>query len=149
MQVRDKGVWLASHKDACKHGKPGIVPSMFPSGQAHVDTSDSDQKLTDEVVEPSDVLVSEISSLPLERCMRIVPHDQNTGAFFVAVLQKLSPLPGDLKIYSIDLELWLQVVISTHFTHNRMCFNSYGSSNQRNEKRVNWVESLPKFFFCS
>lgn len=25
---------------------------------------------------------------PLNRCMRIVPHDQDTGAFFVAVLQK-------------------------------------------------------------
>lgn len=96
-KVRDKGVWLASHKDACKHGRPGIVPSMFPSGQVHVDTPDSDQKIAaGEIVEegePADVLVSEVSSLPLERCMRIVPHDQDTGAFFIAVLQKIAPLP--------------------------------------------------------
>ncbi|KAJ9170386.1 hypothetical protein P3X46_018498 [Hevea brasiliensis] len=28
-----------------------------------------------------------------ERCMRIVPHDQNSGAFFIAILHKLSSLP--------------------------------------------------------
>ncbi|CAN6479939.1 unnamed protein product [Victoria cruziana] len=33
---------------------------------------------------------NEISNLPLERCMRILPHDQNGGAFFIAVLQKTS-----------------------------------------------------------
>jgi len=37
--------------------------------------------------------VEEVSDFPLEHCMRIVPHDQNTGAFFIAVLQKVSPLP--------------------------------------------------------
>ncbi|KDO17269.1 hypothetical protein SPRG_21894, partial [Saprolegnia parasitica CBS 223.65] len=31
---------------------------------------------------------------PLERCMRFVPHDQNTGGFFVAVLMKTADLPG-------------------------------------------------------
>ncbi|XP_071692152.1 uncharacterized protein [Rutidosis leptorrhynchoides] len=107
-KVRDKGVWLASHKDACKNGRPGIVPSMFPSGQVHIDTSGSYRKIIDgevceddnngdDEVEPTgdeaNVLVNEVSSLPLERCMRIVPHDQNTGAFFIAVLHKLSPLP--------------------------------------------------------
>lgn len=30
--------------------------------------------------------------LPLERCMRFLPHHQNTGGFFVAVLQKVSPI---------------------------------------------------------
>uniref|UniRef100_A0ACD5Y0S6 Uncharacterized protein n=1 Tax=Avena sativa TaxID=4498 RepID=A0ACD5Y0S6_AVESA len=35
---------------------------------------------------------TEHSSLPLHRCMRIVPHDQNSGGFFIAVFQKLSPL---------------------------------------------------------
>ncbi|KAG0476257.1 hypothetical protein HPP92_013098 [Vanilla planifolia] len=33
---------------------------------------------------------AKISSFPLERCMRILPHDQNSGAFFIAVLQKVS-----------------------------------------------------------
>ncbi|KAI7738003.1 hypothetical protein M8C21_011343 [Ambrosia artemisiifolia] len=112
-KVRDKGVWLASHKDACKHGRSGIVPSMFPSGQAHLETSaDSNEKPTTitgaEIIEDensnngdvaaaaaaaADVLVPEVSSLPLARCMRFVPHDQNTGAFFVAVFHKISQLP--------------------------------------------------------
>ncbi|XP_049937076.1 uncharacterized protein LOC126410661 [Nymphaea colorata] len=30
----------------------------------------------------------EVSNFPLERCMRILPHDQNGGAFSIAVLQK-------------------------------------------------------------
>lgn len=32
------------------------------------------------------------SNFPLHRCMRIVPHDQNSGAFFIAVLHKVAPL---------------------------------------------------------
>ncbi|KAM0899086.1 hypothetical protein ACQ4PT_021521 [Festuca glaucescens] len=32
------------------------------------------------------------SKSPLSRCMRIVPHDQDGGAFFIAVIHKLSPL---------------------------------------------------------
>lgn len=40
----------------------------------------------------------EFSCLPLEHCMRILPHDQNSGAFFIAVLHKLSPLPGNCYI---------------------------------------------------
>ncbi|KAL8265684.1 hypothetical protein R6Q59_003028 [Mikania micrantha] len=108
-KVLDKGMWLASHKDACKHGRKGIVPSMFPSGQAHLDTSDDSHEkptmITDEEIledgisnngnvdGAADVLVREVSSLPLERCMRFVPHDQNTGAFFIAVFHKKSDLP--------------------------------------------------------
>lgn len=39
----------------------------------------------------------EVSSLPLERCMRILPQDQDTGGFFIAVFRKNSPFKG---IYS-------------------------------------------------
>jgi multisite-specific tRNA:(cytosine-C5)-methyltransferase len=39
---------------------------------------------------------TEHSDYPLHRCMRIVPHDQNSGAFFIAVLHKLSPLNGNI-----------------------------------------------------
>ncbi|XP_042485041.1 RNA cytosine-C(5)-methyltransferase NSUN2-like isoform X2 [Macadamia integrifolia] len=46
---------------------------------------------------PTVVSDDEVSSLPLERCMRILPHDQNTGAFFIAVFHKLSPLPATLE----------------------------------------------------
>ncbi|PKA65867.1 multisite-specific tRNA:(cytosine-C5)-methyltransferase [Apostasia shenzhenica] len=33
-----------------------------------------------------------LTEIPLERCMRILPHDQNSGAFFIAVLHKISSL---------------------------------------------------------
>ncbi|OMO73060.1 Bacterial Fmu (Sun)/eukaryotic nucleolar NOL1/Nop2p [Corchorus olitorius] len=106
-KVRDKGVWLASFKDVRKLGRNGIAASMFPSGRNYVDSTDNIQKNengenvnSENGVQPenpnssTDNLEEEVSDLPLERCMRIVPHDQNTGAFFIAVLHKVSPLPA-------------------------------------------------------
>ena len=29
----------------------------------------------------------------LARCIRLLPHDQNTGGFFIALLKKVAPLP--------------------------------------------------------
>ncbi|XP_014478444.1 PREDICTED: tRNA (cytosine(34)-C(5))-methyltransferase isoform X2 [Dinoponera quadriceps] len=37
----------------------------------------------------------EASKFHLERCMRILPHHQDTGGFFVAVLEKVKPLPWE------------------------------------------------------
>ncbi|XP_077404450.1 RNA cytosine C(5)-methyltransferase NSUN2 [Vanacampus margaritifer] len=34
-----------------------------------------------------------LAGMHLERCMRILPHHQNTGGFFVAVLVKKAPMP--------------------------------------------------------
>ncbi|XP_057492703.1 uncharacterized protein LOC130778213 isoform X2 [Actinidia eriantha] len=112
-KVRDKGSWLASYKDVSKFRTAGIIPSMFPSGKNYVDNADKNHgtvlgQKQDDVgdgnsangFEPKNNpealtydLDEEVSTFPLERCMRIVPHDQNTGAFFIAVLAKLSPLP--------------------------------------------------------
>ncbi|KAK4840171.1 hypothetical protein QYF36_001490 [Acer negundo] len=105
-KVRDKGVWLTSYKNVPKYRRTGIVPSMFPSGRTHTDPTDNGHKPEDVTAssedgtkpmvddftscDDSDV---EVSDLPLERCMRLVPHDQNSGAFFVAVLKKISSLP--------------------------------------------------------
>ncbi|XP_076173913.1 tRNA (cytosine(34)-C(5))-methyltransferase Nsun2 [Ptiloglossa arizonensis] len=36
------------------------------------------------------------SKFHFERCMRILPHHQDTGGFFVAVLEKVKPLPWEL-----------------------------------------------------
>ncbi|XP_034256259.1 tRNA (cytosine(34)-C(5))-methyltransferase [Thrips palmi] len=38
----------------------------------------------------------------LERCIRILPHMQNTGGFFVAALHKLKPLPSEAKPKVVD-----------------------------------------------
>jgi len=87
---------------------------MFPSGKSYhelvdgnldVDMGNNVDKGVDGNFEDSSQAVGnpvthefteEVSELQLEHCMRIVPHDQNTGAFFVAVMQKVSPLPGNL-----------------------------------------------------
>ncbi|CAG8523823.1 6684_t:CDS:2, partial [Dentiscutata heterogama] len=42
---------------------------------------------------------ADVGKLNLERCMRIYPHFQDTGAFFIAVLQKTGPITD---ISSID-----------------------------------------------
>jgi multisite-specific tRNA:(cytosine-C5)-methyltransferase len=34
--------------------------------------------------------------LPLERCMRLLPHHDDTGGFFVAVFEKKAPMPASL-----------------------------------------------------
>ena len=57
---------------------------------------DALQSSEDAVISASEV-DEEVSSFPLERCMRIVPHDQNGGAFFIAVFHKRSDLPGAFK----------------------------------------------------
>ncbi|XP_077274417.1 tRNA (cytosine(34)-C(5))-methyltransferase Nsun2 isoform X2 [Temnothorax americanus] len=38
---------------------------------------------------------NEVSKFHLERCMRILPHHQDTGGFFVAVLEKVKSLPWE------------------------------------------------------
>ncbi|XP_071567264.1 tRNA (cytosine(34)-C(5))-methyltransferase isoform X2 [Temnothorax nylanderi] len=40
---------------------------------------------------------NEVSKFHLERCMRILPHHQDTGGFFVAVLEKVKSLPWEDK----------------------------------------------------
>lgn len=42
--------------------------------------------ITDSMNSPSDV---EIAQFHLDYCLRIMPHDQNTGGFFIALLEKL------------------------------------------------------------
>ncbi|KAF2292978.1 hypothetical protein GH714_034525 [Hevea brasiliensis] len=104
-KVRDKGIWLSSYKDVSKFCRFGILRSMFPSGTSCVAPADGDYKqenganvnsedepMADPMTSTED-LNEEVSDLPLESCMRIVPHDQNSGAFFIAILHKLSPLP--------------------------------------------------------
>ncbi|XP_028755187.1 tRNA (cytosine(34)-C(5))-methyltransferase isoform X1 [Neltuma alba] len=111
-KVRDRGVWLCSYKDVPMYRRSAVLPSMFPCGKNCQDLVDSNHKV--EMGDDNDKGVcgnsedgnqaaenpgtykftEEVSDLPLERCMRIAPHDQNTGAFFIAVLQKVSALPA-------------------------------------------------------
>ena len=36
------------------------------------------------------------AKLPLERCMRILPHQDDTGGFFIAVFEKVAEMPASL-----------------------------------------------------
>uniref|UniRef100_A0A8B9GBV7 tRNA (cytosine(34)-C(5))-methyltransferase n=1 Tax=Amazona collaria TaxID=241587 RepID=A0A8B9GBV7_9PSIT len=64
------GQWLEEWKDVPSNRQTQIRPTMFP--------------VKDE---------EKLKAMNLERCFRILPHHQNTGGFFVAVLIKKSPMP--------------------------------------------------------
>ncbi|CAK6961032.1 RNA cytosine C(5)-methyltransferase NSUN2 [Scomber scombrus] len=70
------GQWFSDFSEvpSCRHTQ--IRPTMFP---------------------PKDP--EKLAGMHLERCMRILPHHQNTGGFFVAVLVKKAPMPWN-KRYS-------------------------------------------------
>ncbi|XP_016286901.2 RNA cytosine C(5)-methyltransferase NSUN2 isoform X3 [Monodelphis domestica] len=64
------GQWFADWKDVPQSRHTQIRPTMFPpKGQEN------------------------LKKMNLERCLRILPHHQNTGGFFVAVLVKKSSMP--------------------------------------------------------
>ncbi|XP_015695450.1 RNA cytosine-C(5)-methyltransferase NSUN2 isoform X2 [Oryza brachyantha] len=117
-KVKDRGSWFHNHEDIPYDRKNVILPSMFPSseGQSMCENievnTDSNRSFsrnfnsekTSQVCYTNGVSNSNStkhfdstsnsmsSNFPLHRCMRIVPHDQDTGAFFIAVIRKLSPL---------------------------------------------------------
>ncbi|CAN6679716.1 unnamed protein product [Malus baccata var. baccata] len=114
-KIHDKGRWLPSHKNVSKYRKNVIVPSMFPSGRSFTEPTDGNDNMeveekhenggngnvedallsTDNPATVANEQEEEVSEFPLERCMRIVPHDQNGGAFFIAVFHKHSALPAN------------------------------------------------------
>ncbi|TDH04295.1 hypothetical protein EPR50_G00151520 [Perca flavescens] len=65
-----EGQWYSDWSEVPSHRHTQIRPTMFP---------------------PTDP--EKLASMHLERCMRILPHHQNTGGFFVAVLVKKALMP--------------------------------------------------------
>ncbi|MCO5599395.1 hypothetical protein L7F22_053497 [Adiantum nelumboides] len=117
-KVRDKGLWICSYHNVDKHRAGSILPSMFPTGMGPEDESSSvveellPSETPEEEMSPEDSEMSEenapqnlemheneIALLPLERCLRILPHDQDTGGFFVAIFRKVS----DFKVFNLVL----------------------------------------------
>ncbi|XP_045814669.1 RNA cytosine-C(5)-methyltransferase NSUN2-like [Trifolium pratense] len=102
-KVCDKGESLVSCKEVPKVRRSVVLPSMFPNGGSYRDidcngncdvnghSEDGVETVENPVMHE---FAEEVSDFPLERCMRLLPHDQNSGAFFIAVLQKQSPLPA-------------------------------------------------------
>ncbi|CAO2169450.1 unnamed protein product [Urochloa humidicola] len=123
-KVQDRGSWFQTHDDVPHDRKNAVLPSMFPSsniteesravcGDVEMNTNNRSSlsrncgiEETIEINHDMDGVsvgstknldcISNVmnSKFPLHRCMRIVPHDQNSGAFFIAVLHKLAPLNG-------------------------------------------------------
>ncbi|XP_069770293.1 RNA cytosine C(5)-methyltransferase NSUN2 [Narcine bancroftii] len=65
-----EGHWYAEWSDVPENKHTQIRHTMFP------------------IKDPQKLKV-----MNLERCIRILPHHQNTGGFFVAVLEKKAPMP--------------------------------------------------------
>ncbi|KAF8012245.1 hypothetical protein BT93_I0394 [Corymbia citriodora subsp. variegata] len=100
-EVRDKFSWFYSFLDVPEARRGGVASSMFPSVRTHMDeaierefSNIKSSKNGFRRLENCLTADTEISDFPLERCMRIMPHDQNGGAFFIAVFRKLAALPA-------------------------------------------------------
>ncbi|KAF8012244.1 hypothetical protein BT93_I0394 [Corymbia citriodora subsp. variegata] len=100
-KVRDKFSWFYSFLDVPEARRGGVASSMFPSVRTHMDeaierefSNIKSSKNGFRRLENCLTADTEISDFPLERCMRIMPHDQNGGAFFIAVFRKLAALPA-------------------------------------------------------
>ncbi|KAM4630711.1 RNA cytosine C(5)-methyltransferase NSUN2 [Polymixia lowei] len=65
-----EGQWYKDWSEVPSNRHTQIRPTMFP---------------------PKDP--QKLAGMHLERCMRILPHHQNTGGFFLAVLVKKAPMP--------------------------------------------------------
>ncbi|CAA6665001.1 unnamed protein product [Spirodela intermedia] len=108
-KVRDRGLWLHSYEDVPPARKGVILQSMFSPAQSSEDLGSSssdvpvDTILAADTVEEengtsrsqtvsSDNPGSEYDFLVDGAILTDIPHDQNNGAFFIAVLRKLAPL---------------------------------------------------------
>ncbi|XP_034016937.1 RNA cytosine C(5)-methyltransferase NSUN2 [Thalassophryne amazonica] len=69
-----EGQWYSDWSEVPTSRHTQIRPTMFP---------------------PKDP--EKLVSMHLDRCMRILPHHQNTGGFFVAVLEKKAPMPWNIR----------------------------------------------------
>lgn len=82
-----------------------------------------------------------------ERCMRILPHHQDTGGFFVAVLEKVNHLPWErashksneviqnIKSEDDDIELSLEQEQKAKNVHGRKIFDDMNKLRESKRKR--------------
>ncbi|XP_044026900.1 RNA cytosine C(5)-methyltransferase NSUN2 [Siniperca chuatsi] len=77
-----EGQWYSDWSEVPSSRHTQIRPTMFP---------------------PKDP--EKLASMRLERCMRILPHHQNTGGFFVAVLVKKAPMPWNKRYPKLRMDI--------------------------------------------
>ncbi|XP_034455892.1 RNA cytosine C(5)-methyltransferase NSUN2 [Hippoglossus hippoglossus] len=85
-----EGQWFSDWSEVPSNRRTQIRPTMFP---------------------PNDP--EKLASMHLERCMRILPHHQNTGGFFVAVLVKKAPMPWNKRFPKLRKEVSSSAVEQT------------------------------------
>lgn len=78
------------------HTRPGMSTwKVMSQGLVFYDTFDSSplwfQKENEETLFPPSS--DDAKMYNLDRCVRVMPHDNDTGAFFIAVITKFGPLP--------------------------------------------------------
>ena len=64
---------------------------------------------------------STTSVTDLNKCMRILPHDQNTGGFFVALMELTESIPNDLRLQLSNESDQLGAQKSTKVMNNLGC----------------------------
>lgn len=70
--------------------RPGLTTwTVFTHKMERVDKKNADAKLPNTYFPPSE---AEVKAFHLERCIRCVPHDQDTGGFFICLLRKTANL---------------------------------------------------------
>ncbi|TPX76370.1 hypothetical protein CcCBS67573_g02368 [Chytriomyces confervae] len=76
--------------------RPGVSSwkVMDPAKNMHDKYETVPEKYQDKKVYPDNFPPENAASLNLDRCLRIIPADQDTGAFFVAVFEKVEPYGG-------------------------------------------------------
>ncbi|KAK6054781.1 hypothetical protein COOONC_07714 [Cooperia oncophora] len=78
--LRGVSTWKVFDRDMNSYDKPSDVPEQLR------------KMICESCFPPSE---EETASLHLDYCMRIVPHHQDTGGFFVALLEKVEEKPLD------------------------------------------------------
>ena len=71
-----------------------IFLHAIQDGEGNVDAECSVEPIMSDTASLPEVNDNEVSSFLLGHCLRIVPHDKNTGAFFIVVFHKRSRFPG-------------------------------------------------------
>lgn len=73
----------------------------------------------------------EADEYPLQYCMRFLPHDQNTGGFFVAVFEKVSELPSATEMKNILPELPVEPPKDSNSPKSQICKHYYKTGECR------------------
>eukprot|EP00899_Mesostigma_viride_P013017 jgi/Mesvir1/21716/Mv04129-RA.3 len=99
--VRDKFGKYYKWSDVDPGRTRNVFPSSFPPGTyPHAEAAAAmlgDEATEDDLRRESPEELA--AKYPLERCIRVLPHHNDTGGFFIALFEKVAPLPCE---YSVD-----------------------------------------------